>query len=104
MCACAENDGIHRRWPHTPTTASWQVSGVSAPRARAAAPEPWPAGAREFRAAGGAAWAAANGAGAGGRQGAAPGVRGPEAEKVVETDDTEVGRTGGRGRFREALL
>ena len=67
------------------TRASWQVSGVSAPRARAAAPEPWPAGAREFRAAGGAAWAAANGAGAGGTRGAAPGEHraadGPEISK-----------------------
>ena len=67
------------------TRVSGQVSGVSAPRARAAAPEPWPAGERELRAAGGAAWAAANGAGAGGTRGAAPGEHraadGPEISK-----------------------
>ena len=49
------------------TRVSGQVSGVSAPQARAAAPEPWAAGARELRAAGGALGATANGAGVGGR-------------------------------------
>ena len=49
------------------TRVSGKVSGVSAPQAHVAAPEPWAAGERELRAAGGALGATANGAGVGGR-------------------------------------
>ena len=68
------------------TRASGQVSGVSAPQAHVAAPEPWAAGERELRAAGGALGATANGAGVGGRGAKAPGVRGQEA---VGTDQAK---------------
>ena len=64
------------------TRASGQVSGVSAPQAHVAAPEPWAAGERELRAAGGALGATANGAGVGGRGAKAPGVRGQTKRKM----------------------